>query len=169
MNFTTAIKTCFQKYFDFSGRARRSEYWWFILFTIILSVVTAIMAGLIFGWETTDSTGPFNAITSLAVFFPPLAVGFRRLHDTNRSGWWLGAWYLAIIAFAIIILFIAFTSAVAAETGMAIFIGLLAIVFLLGLFAWGIALIVFYCSDSDQGDNKYGPSPKYDRGADVFD
>ena len=80
MSFTTAIKTCFQKYVDFSGRARRSEYWYFSLFTTLLSMV----AGILFGAESI-----FVSLASLAVFLPGLAVTCRRLHDIGKSGWWM--------------------------------------------------------------------------------
>ena len=69
-----AIKNCFQKYAEFSGRARRSEYWYFALFNFIV--------GLLVGWI------PFVGLfVSLGLLIPSIAVGVRRLHDTGRSGW----------------------------------------------------------------------------------
>jgi len=78
MSFGTAIATCFSKFFNFSGRASRSEFWWFYLFTILL------------GWASVlvDSSQVLMMILNLAFFFPVIAAGARRLHDTNRSGWW---------------------------------------------------------------------------------
>lgn len=78
MTFGKSIATCFAKYFDFKGRASRPEFWWFYLFTVLL------------GWGATlvDLSLVLSTIVNLAIFFPFLAVGSRRLHDTNRSGWW---------------------------------------------------------------------------------
>lgn len=70
MDFITAIKTCFTKYFDFKGRARRSEYWWFVLLNVIIGCIPVI------GW------------ISILLIIPGLAVAVRRLHDIGRSGWW---------------------------------------------------------------------------------
>ena len=80
MSFTDAIKTCFQKYVDFTGRARRSEYWYFSLFQALLSLAVSI----IFGAESV-----FVSLVSLALFLPSLAVSCRRLHDIGKSGWWM--------------------------------------------------------------------------------
>ncbi|MDC0037242.1 DUF805 domain-containing protein [Alphaproteobacteria bacterium] len=86
LSFTEAIKTCFNKYANFSGRARRSEYWFFFLFGIIVYFVSSILDGIIFN-VSWDSNGPLYALTALALFIPHIAVAARRLHDTERSGW----------------------------------------------------------------------------------
>lgn len=104
MDLGDAIQVCFSKYFDFGGRARRSEFWWFQLFCYLLSMFTC-------------------GILSLVTFIPTLAVGARRLHDTGRSGWWQ----------------------------------LLHLIPLVGI----IVLIIWWCEDSHQGANEYGPSVKY--------
>ena len=72
MDFMESAKTCLQKYIDFNGRASRSEYWWFVLLTIVLSFIPVI------GW-----------ILRLVLLLPSLSVQVRRLHDMNRSAWWL--------------------------------------------------------------------------------
>ena len=72
MNFTDSVKTCLQKYIDFNGRASRSEYWWFVLLTFGVSFIPII------GW-----------ILRLVLLLPSLSVQVRRLHDMNRSAWWL--------------------------------------------------------------------------------
>ena len=87
MNFASSIKICFSKYADFSGRASRSEYWWFALFLLIASIVTSIIDVMIMGYSF-ESNGPINIIFSVVTFLPGLAVGARRLHDINKSGWW---------------------------------------------------------------------------------
>lgn len=76
MDFGGAIKSVFSKYATFTGRARRSEFWYWYLFTFIVGCVLGWIPVL--GW-----------LVSIALIIPNLAVGARRLHDTNRSGWWL--------------------------------------------------------------------------------
>ena len=87
MDFATSIKTCFSKYAVFSGRASRSEFWWFALFGLIGGVVTAVIDVMILGYSA-EAYGPINIIFTVITFLPYLAVGARRLHDINRSGWW---------------------------------------------------------------------------------
>lgn len=95
MKFTEAVSTCFRKYADFSGRARRSEYWFFYLFT---SVVSGVL-GLILG-----SSSIIVTLFSLATLIPSLAVCWRRMHDIGKSGAWvfislipLVGWIFALI------------------------------------------------------------------------
>ena len=79
-----------KKYAVFNGRARRKEYWMFVLFNVIVSIILSIIdriAGL--GYGPNDSSGVLSTIYSLAVLIPSLAVGVRRMHDTGRSGWWI--------------------------------------------------------------------------------
>ena len=87
MDFQTSIKTCFKKYADFSGRASRSEFWWFELFLLIGSIVTMIIDIMMLGY-TFEDDGPIQIIFAVVTFLPVIAVGARRLHDINRSGWW---------------------------------------------------------------------------------
>lgn len=75
ISFGDAIKICFNKYADFEGRARRSEFWWWYLFTVLVSLGV--------GWIPV-----VGQIVSIALLVPSYAVGARRLHDTGRSGWW---------------------------------------------------------------------------------
>ena len=89
MSFTESIKTCFNKYIDFSGRASRAEYWWFFLLSLGLSVIPVI------GW-----------ILRLVILLPSLAVQVRRLHDMNRSAWWLLLLVPPITIIGVIILLI---------------------------------------------------------------
>jgi len=87
MDFGKSIKTCFFKYAVFSGRASRSEFWWFALFGVIGGIVTLIIDVMILGYSS-EAYGPTNTIFTVITFLPYLAVGARRLHDINRSGWW---------------------------------------------------------------------------------
>lgn len=95
MTFQESIRTCFTKYVDFSGRAGLSEYWWFALFTLIVSVVLSMFS---------QSLGN---VFSLATLLPSIAVGTRRLHDTNRTGWWQLLWFVPIIGWIVLIVFLA--------------------------------------------------------------
>ena len=87
MNIQTAVKTCFSKYATFSGRASRSEYWFFYLFTIIASVVTWVIDTMLLGYSAED-TGAISLIFQIIIILPSIAVGARRLHDIGKSGWW---------------------------------------------------------------------------------
>ena len=87
MNFQKSIETCFKKYFVFDGRAKRSEYWWFVLFSILGGIVTTIIDIMILGYSI-ESYGPVNIIFSVVLILPGIAVTARRLHDINKSGWW---------------------------------------------------------------------------------
>ena len=106
MTFQKSIETCFKKYFVFDGRAKRSEFWWFVLICFLLGIVTAFLDVVVLGY-TWEQYGPINTIPQLAFFIPGLAVGARRLHDTNRSGWWQ---LLILTIVGIILLIIWFAS-----------------------------------------------------------
>ena len=94
MGFQDAVRTCFAKYVTFSGRAPRSEFWWFILFVSLTNTILSVVDGMIFGTTPSgQSAMVLGAIFSLAVLLPSIAVGVRRLHDLDRTGWW----YLLIL------------------------------------------------------------------------
>ena len=84
MNFSQAIYTCMSKYVTFSGRASRSEFWWFFLFAIILSLGVALVEVAMFGVEARI----LSDLVLLAIILPVFASGSRRLHDVGKSGWW---------------------------------------------------------------------------------
>ena len=84
-----------KRYFEVRGRSRRMEYWMFVLFSFLIGIATTIVDNVLgFGWE---GTGPLNGLTSLALLIPSFTVAFRRLHDTNRSAWWMLLVFLPII------------------------------------------------------------------------
>ncbi len=85
MNFTQAIASGFQNYVNFSGRAARSEYWFWTLFTVLVSIAALLIDLALFG---DMDVSPINGIVSLGLFLPSLAVAIRRLHDLDRTGWW---------------------------------------------------------------------------------
>ena len=94
MNFTESITTCFKKYADFNGCARRSEFWWFFLFLFVVGIVL-------------QSSFMLSTIFTLGTLVPSLAAGARRLHDTNRSGWWQLLWLIPVIGWIVLIVFLA--------------------------------------------------------------
>ena len=91
MPIVLAIKACLTKYGDFSGRATRSEYWWFFLAVLLGEAVTSLIAPKVY------------ALFALLTLLPLIAVGARRLHDTNRSGW---LQLLGLVPFGIIVVII---------------------------------------------------------------
>lgn len=97
MSFPEAVKTCFQKYFRFSDRAVRSEYWWFILFLLVFSFVTAFLDGLLFP----SGLSPLNTLFALATTVPGIAAASRHLHETERLAWWQGVPYVLLTLLAI--------------------------------------------------------------------
>ncbi len=121
MTFMESIQTVFQKYADFTGRARRSEYWWFALgYSILSGVLSGLSRAFSGGFGTVLAI--LSGIIALAVLVPSLAVGARRLHDIGKSGWWL-------------------------------------LIELVPCVGW-IILIIWCATDSQPGDNEYGPNPK---------
>lgn len=94
MSFGQAVSNGFSNYANFSGRTPRSGYWWWVLFTIIVSVVASLADNLL-GLQIGDqNVGWIGALAGLALLIPNISVTFRRLHDIGRSGWW---WLLALI------------------------------------------------------------------------
>jgi len=111
-----------KQYTDFNGRARRKEYWMFVLFNLIFSVIAMILDN-VFGIAMEGiGYGPLYGIYLLAIILPSLAVAVRRLHDIGKSGWMI----------------------------------LITLIPLIG----GIWLLVLLATDSNPGDNQYGPNPK---------
>ena len=100
MPFIQSIKTCFQKYVIFNGRASRSEFWWFTLFICLVTILTTIADLLIFGEENLlmqpYAVLNFTNIFNIFVVLPSFSVTFRRLHDVNKSGWWLLLYFTLI-------------------------------------------------------------------------
>ena len=168
MNMVDAVKSVLTQYIGFSGRARRSEYWYWVLATILAGVVVGIIE-VILGVGS-ESSGPLSSLLNLAIFLPGMAVGFRRLHDTGRSGWWIGGFYIGLFVFAIIIgALLGASISTEVGTGLTESIGVIAIIFGIGALIYMIVLLVFFCSDSDVGPNKYGPNPKNEGNYDIFE
>jgi uncharacterized membrane protein YhaH (DUF805 family) len=99
MNFVEAIQSGFSNYVNFSGRAQRSAYWWWALFYFIVLIVAEILDSVIFGSPV------LYLIITLALLLPTIALGVRRLHDTDRSGWWLLIAFIPLIGAIVLIVF----------------------------------------------------------------
>jgi uncharacterized membrane protein YhaH (DUF805 family) len=93
MSFVDAVKICFAKYAFFKGCASRAEFWWWILFTSIVAYVLR------------SASYYLSALFSLATLLPSIAVTARRLHDTDRSGWWQLLYFFPIIGWIVLIFF----------------------------------------------------------------
>jgi uncharacterized membrane protein YhaH (DUF805 family) len=88
MGFGQAVSTVFSKYAEFSGRARRSEYWFWILFYVIVMAVAVVLDNVLGTKFSGSYYGWIELVVLLALIVPTIAVTVRRLHDTERSGWW---------------------------------------------------------------------------------
>lgn len=146
-------------YANFQGRARRKEFWYFMLFSTILFVLASVLDLMLFSASFT----PIKWLLSLYMIVPNLSVMVRRLHDIGRSGA-IGVWYyvlsfvwVIVLAFASVMLLVG-----AAGNLSSVPVGYLLLLFGGGLIflVWGIFLLVWFCTPGTQGENKYGPDPK---------
>lgn len=186
----TNVPVMFQplvKYADFNGRSRRSEFWLWVLFRIIVGMALGAVTLFLLGSSlhlAEDQPQQFMArymtampiiqLVDLALLLPSLAVGVRRLHDTNRSGWWIVMPVVVAIA-GLILFFIAFgaslfqlvgtgggndiTDAQGLEFFMT-FMGSLVLCILLPSLIANIVMLVFYVTDGTPRPNRFGPDPK---------
>jgi uncharacterized membrane protein YhaH (DUF805 family) len=154
-----------EKYADFSGRAPRAEYWWFFLAVVIAAIVVSIvesvtgLKGMILGLY-----GPLTLLLWLATIVPGIAAAVRRLHDTNRSGWWV---LLPMIPYGLAFVLggAALMGAGGGSVGMMAGAGIAGLFLLIGAVC-AIVLLVFMVLPGTPGDNRYGPSP-YGEGGDT--
>ena len=139
------VDTLKNRYAQFNGRASRSEFWYFALFSLIISIIFAVLDSVLgtgYTYEVatnslatatteaasvsvTQTIGYLQSFYALAVMIPTIAISIRRLHDLGKSGWW-------------------------------ILLGVIPLVNLIGIFV----LLFFYVQDSQPGENEYGPNPK---------
>lgn len=101
MGFSDAIRSGFKNYITISGRAARSEFWFWQLFTIIVSFATGLIDGSLFN----DDVGTISSLASLAMFLPTLMVSIRRLHDRDQSGWWLLLMLIPLVGWLVLLYF----------------------------------------------------------------
>jgi len=102
MNFYAAIKSAFSQYATFSGRASRSEFWFFYLFLVIASFIAASIDALVLNNQNSYLT----LILFLATLIPLIAITTRRLHDTDRSGWWQLLSFIPLVGAIILIIWL---------------------------------------------------------------
>ena len=145
-----------QKYADFSGRAPRAEYWWYTLAIVVAAIVIGLVEGMLGLSGAVGTYGPISLIFMLALLVPGLAVTARRLHDTNRSGWWM---LIAVVPYALMAILAVMAAGAGSMAGLA-GAGLVGILALIG----AIVLLVFMVLPGTRGTNNYGPDPY---GADV--
>ena len=146
ISFGQAVKNVFGKYATFTGRARRSEYWWFQLFDFIVVFLASILDELLGLGISDTGEGILTIIVTLVLLRPCLSVFWRRLHDMGKSGW---NYLWVIIPAALCSIF-----AVAQLYVLTILVGIVTIV-------TAVMLVVWCCMDSQPEENQYGPSPKY--------
>lgn len=167
MGFADAVKACLHKYVGFSGRAARSEYWWFVLFVVVGALIFAVVDMMIWGARE-GATRVFTPLFQLAMFLPLLAAGWRRLHDTGRPGWYLLIPMLFSLAFVLVALtgVLAFGAMEVAGTPSESLRGPAAFLGVTGLTVAGIVelilfiLMIWWLSRPSQpGANVYGPPP----------
>jgi uncharacterized membrane protein YhaH (DUF805 family) len=99
-----------KKYAVFTGRARRKEYWYFVLFSAIAAILLSVVDSLLGLFDPEAGLGLLSGLYSLGVLVPSIAVGIRRLHDTGRSGWWLLISLVPIIGAIVLIIFMVLDS-----------------------------------------------------------
>lgn len=135
MNMMEAVRTVYSKYVTFSGRASRSELWWFVLFYFIVYMVLGFVDSMLFGtvqesgsltggdysFSSSTTTPILSGIFALASMLPSIAVTVRRMHDINRSGWWVLISFIPLVG--------------------------------------TIILIVWCATGGDRGENRFGPDP----------
>lgn len=167
MGFMEAVNTCFNKAFVFKGRARRSEYWWWALFSLLIGVGISIVEEVIPEDNSllTILYGLMLIAGGIYLSIATMAVTIRRLHDIGRSGWWYGAeiiagiiWYIWLIVEVVTLIAIADT-----DVDPEFILGALLskmIISAIPFIIYNIVLLVWYCTDSQPGTNKYGENPK---------
>lgn len=155
MNFIQSIRTCFVKFFDFSGRARRSEFWWFQLFMAVVTYGAMVLDQLLLGYSVDDVVTPLAIISVIVLVVPSASVMARRLHDIGWSGWV----QLPVFATYLAYLDIWFPGFSASVLGLVCISG--------GMLFW-IGLILILIKDSQPHTNKYGSNPKNPDMGEVF-
>ena len=102
--FAAAVRTCFNKYATFQGRAARPEFWFFVLFNVLVGAALSVVDAVLFGMA--NGVSPLSSLYSLAAFIPGLAVGARRLHDIDRSGWWQLIVLVPLVGLVVLLIFL---------------------------------------------------------------
>ncbi len=171
-----------RRYADFSGRSRRMEYWMWILLQFLIGVAFSILmiaiagAGIMSGDPTQlAAVGGvvlvlylLYMLVGLVFFIPSLAVTVRRLHDTNRSGWWILAPFVPYLLMIVATMTLVGSVGAKPDQQTVGVMALIVMVFGLAAAVLGIVLLVFMFLEGTKGPNKYGPDPKQPTPAGVF-
>lgn len=150
------IKCLGRDYANFDARARRKEYWYFVLFSYVALLLAKLLDAILFS----DNFTPITGLLSFYMIVPQLAVLVRRLHDTGRRGavaiWCYALSFAWAISMGIVAIMVGNTPVASAPAGFFIYLfGGLAI-----FLVWHIVLLVWCCMPGQRGENKYGPDPK---------
>jgi uncharacterized membrane protein YhaH (DUF805 family) len=137
MGFVAAVKQGFRRGLDFKGRATRPEYWWFTLFAAICNMIGNVINGV-------SGSPIISFIILIPIMIPNLAVAFRRLHDTDHSGWWYSAIFILLIAGSLLMMLL---------KGLGILVMLAAVAAL-------FANLIFFCTAGTNEANRFGPPPQ---------
>lgn len=100
-SFGGSIALCFNRFVQFSGRAPRAEYWYFALFTVLIGLGASVVEAVLL-----NGTPVLSTIANLAFFLPGISVGVRRMHDGDRSGWWLWLFLLPLVGWVILLVWL---------------------------------------------------------------
>ena len=144
MTFVESIQTCIQKYFVFTGRASRSEFWWFAGFRALINTMQLGKHPVLEG---------VFMIISLALVIPMMSVASRRLHDIGRSGWWQALIIIPLIMM-IIGMYLALVPQPVSDM-VVVAVGVGGVLSLI-IFIW---LIVWFAKKGNEGENRFGPTP----------
>jgi uncharacterized membrane protein YhaH (DUF805 family) len=150
-----------KKYAVFTGRARRKEYWYFVLFNAIITIFLLGLDYLIGLAE--GQTGVLSGLYQLGMIIPSFAVLVRRLHDTDRSGWWVVNYIILTVAMGFFAIFVSLITSYVPQTqagSWLLIIGMIITSCLsLATLIVGIIMFVFTLLKSQEGSNRYGPNP----------
>ncbi len=148
LSFSEALDVSTSKIAQFTGRSRRSEYWWTIALVCLINIFLTPIIGFL-------------------ADFAIIPLTFRRLHDTNRSGWWYGIYVLFKFMFIICLFYDLVMMAIHAneingyEDDVIFVVAIKYLIWIGAIFVYRIILLIFMCLDSDKERNNYGESPKY--------
>ena len=174
-----------KRYAEFSGRSPRAEFWWYFLFTTIIYLVFWVIFMGAAGASMSDAAASgdpsmgmlgalgvgaiFIGLFWLAIIIPTIAVQVRRLHDQDRSGWWLGAYYLLYVLYMVMSFGTVLGAAGTADPSQISPSGLIGTMVIgLAFFIYSIVLLVFFCLPGTKGSNRFGPDPYGEDVAQVF-
>jgi len=171
MNFVTAVRSCFGKYARFSGRSSRSEYWNFALFIVVVSVLLALVDKALFGEDVIiringvvfETNGPLVNIFGFVVLLPLVAAGWRRMHDTGRSGIYLLYPLIVMLGVSMFLGFLTGFAPLLSGELWEIVTGIWAVVAVAALFVLTISpmIVVWWLTrPSQSGENVFGPQPE---------